>query len=136
MRRAAIIVVGIFGVFAAAVFAFYAATPWIDLAQPVTHSRFGDCLLYSVLTIAALSVSGGLFKRKVWAWCIALIVSLLVLTLACWLLYKAAHPENPIQGSEMGDAFGSCVILGGPALISVSALMLTSVRDWFFKRAE
>jgi len=135
MRRAAVTVVGIFGVVLAAVFAFYAATPWMDDAHPVTHSHLGDCVLYSVLTVTAFSASIGIFRRKEWAWWIALAASSSMLAFDGWLLYAAAHSDK-IRGANFGVDLRSSATLAIPVLISIMALMLPSVRTWFFKRAD
>jgi hypothetical protein len=135
MRRVAVTVVALFGFLLAGVFAVYAATPWMVYAQPVTHSHIGDCVLYSVLTVTAFSASIGLFKRKVWAWWIALAGSLLMLAMDGWLLYEAAH-SDAIRGADFAVDLRTCATVAIPELISVMALMLPSVRTWFFKRAD
>jgi len=136
MGRAAAIVVGLFGMLAAAIFAFYAATPWADHALPVTHSRIGDCILYSSLTIAALAASIGIFRQKVWAWWTALFVSLSLLAFGGWMLWGIGHPETEVQSTEFGAVFGFCVILMSPALIALILLMLGSTRGQFFRQTD
>jgi hypothetical protein len=101
----------------------------------VTNSHFGDCVLYSVLTVTAFSASVGLFKRRVWAWWIALAGSLLMLAMEGWLLYEAAH-SDAMRGADFGVDLRSIATTAIPELISAIALMLPSVRIWFFKRAR
>lgn len=125
MGRFAASLVALFGLILAAVFAFYAVTPWMGHATPLTHSHIGDCVLYGALTAATLSAIMSVYQGKVWAWWTTVAFSIGLLFLAGWLLW-----------TDGADAVFSFAVLTVPALMSLVVLLLRTTRTWFFKSIE
>jgi len=137
MGRVASWIVGIMGVIATAVFAVFAAAPWLNHVRPlITKLQLEECILNGSLTLVTGLASWGIFAHRLWGWWITVAFCLLLLGFDGWLFWSATHQHNPYEHSESGFGVGLCLIVFGPPAFAMVLLMLKSTRALYFTKSE